>query len=694
MAEITTKQTNLKKVSEKYNELIKQKSGKCSKILFLVSDGKLIEKIKKSININTYIEEPQILTYISFIMKELEKYWILISKELKSIKGIPNNIPYSLPEYIITEMVENFRYKYGYFEDITGTSENISKSIYSNLKSAAYMNTDIYSTGEKIYYTKKNKENLERFSYTQNDEIIKGYTDKLIEKSAIDLPMAIYLYTEKLLKNEEYKRSLAKRYDYLIIDSIEKTSNAELELVKVFEYIGKEAFIYGDISADFSAIYNFDLDNIVGYYSRKNNSEIKNRENLDYMDSIENKNLSNHKKYGAKYKDLKPFSSRIKECYQSQLYTEMIDDILYKTEEIAKEAEKIGKTAIIIPPGSGILLHRITDGLKKRGINYFSTSTDFKISQHRYANMLIIITALYAGNSEIEFSTEEYIQMISLVLGINKIKANNIFRENETLLKTIVLENTEFESVYCKSREITFDNFLGNIEDKSTEMDEENIEINKKDINNSVENVYNLDLIIEKIYLARKKNLKRSEFMRRFYTEVLIALENGIENIEICKKVIIECEKLEEAAECGVIEDFEIDKILKGYVRDYIGFRELKNSEGDDKIMITTPFYYINSMCDRGVQIWADCGSNMWNPKIAKEISNPVVLRKSYEEKHIFTDIDEEMLKKYYMNNQLYSLLDSSEEVYAFKSDYSLNGYLSESMMYTSIINLMDNEEI
>ncbi len=338
MAEITTKQTNLKKVSEKYNELIKQKSGKCSKILFLVSDGKLIEKIKKSININTYIEEPQILTYISFIMKELEKYWTLISKELKSAKGIPNNIPYSLPEYIITEMVENFRYKYGYFEDITGTSENISKSIYSNLKSAAYMNTDIYSTGEKIYYTKKNKENLERFSYTQNDEIIKEsiysnlksaaymntdiystgekiyytkknkenlerfsytqndeiikeYTDKLIEKSAIDLPMAIYLYTEKLLKNEEYKKNLAKRYDYLIIDSIEKTSNAELELVKVFEYIGKEAFIYGDISADFSAIYNFDLDNIVEYYSRKNNSEIKNRENLDYMDSIENKNL-------------------------------------------------------------------------------------------------------------------------------------------------------------------------------------------------------------------------------------------------------------------------------------------------------------------------------------------------------------------------------------------------------------------
>lgn len=678
MAEITTKQTNLKKVSEKYNELIKQKSGKCSKILFLVSDGKLIEKIKSSININSYIEEPQILTYISFIMKELEKYWTLISKELKSVKGVPNNIPYSLPEYIITEMVENFRYKYGYFEDITGTSENISKSIYSNLRSAAYMNTDIYSTGEKIYYTKKNKDNLERFSYTQNDEIIKEYTDKLIEKSAIDLPMAIYLYTEKLLKKEEYKKSLSKRYDYLLIDAIEKTSNSELELVKVFKNIRKEIFIYGDISADFAAMYNFDLDNIVDYYSKE--SELS-------SNSLENKNLANHQRYGAKYKDLIPFSNRIKECYQSQLYTEMIDDILYKIEEITKNSKQIGKTAVILPPGSGILHNRITDRLQKMGVKYFSTSTDFKISQHRYANLLIIIAALYAGNSEIEFSTEEYIQMISLILGINKIKANKIFRENEMLLKSTILENSELDRIYAESREITFDNFLGNIEN-------ENSEIDIKDINNSVENVHNLDRIIEKIYIARKKNLKRSEFMRRFYTEVLIALEDGIENIDICKKVISECEKLEEAAECGVIKDFEIDKILKTYSKDYIGFRELKNSEGENKIMITTPFYYINSLSERGIQLWADCGNNMWNPKIAKEINNSIVLRKSYEEKQIFTDLDEEKLKKYYMNNLLYSLLDSAEEVYAFKSDYSLNGYLSESMMYTSIINLMDREEI
>ena len=544
MEEITTKQTNLKKVSEKYNELIKQKSGKCSKILFLVSDGKLIEKIKSSININSYIEEPQILTYISFIMKELEKYWTLISKELKSVKGVPNNIPYSLPEYIITEMVENFRYKYGYFEDITGTSENISKSIYSNLRSAAYMNTDIYSTGEKIYYTKKNKDNLERFSYTQNDEIIKEYTDKLIEKSAIDLPMAIYLYTEKLLKKEEYKKSLSKRYDYLLIDAIEKTSNSELELVKVFKNIRKEIFIYGDISADFAAMYNFDLDNIVDYYSKE--SELS-------SNSLENKNLANHQRYGAKYKDLIPFSNRIKECYQSQLYTEMIDDILYKIEEITKKPKQIGKTAVILPPGSGILHNRITDRLQKMGVKYFSTSTDFKISQHRYANLLIIIAALYAGNSEIEFSTEEYIQMISLILGINKIKANKIFRENETLLKSTILKNSDLDRIYAESREITFDNFLGNIEN-------ENSEIDIKDIKTESFNIPLHDELVENIPADIKEIIKSSMGEEKTLYLKKVLFDYGIFSVDIDREST-GIKRLFEVL-CPLIDIIENDRVL------------------------------------------------------------------------------------------------------------------------------------
>lgn len=655
---------NIKKVSEKYNELITKKSGKCSKILFLISNGKLIEKIKNTINKNIYLEEPQILTYISFIRKELEKYWPLISEEIHSKENMPINIPYSIPEYIISNKVENLRYKKGYFEDITGTSENISKSIYSNLKTAAYMDTDILSTGEKIYYTKKNKDNLERRSYSQNDEIIEEYTNSLIKNSVIDLPISIYLYTEKLLKNEIYQKNLAKRYDCIIVDSIEKVSNSELNLIEVFEKIDKEIYLYGNINNDFSILSNFDLNNIKKYIlDNKNNPKEKLFINLEKDD------------FKSENKSLIRFSDKIKECYQVQLYTEMIKEVLDKVEEISKDGKNIGNSAIIIPSGSGILSYRISEGLKKLGIKYFNTGTDYKISEYSYAKVLIMISAMYSMNNDIKFSKEEYIEFLSIVLEINRIKANKIYEENKDILtKEIFKENyIKMENNY--DIDYTFEEFINREDDSFTENSYKDIEF-----------------ILNKINISREKKLKRSDFMRRFYIEVLLPIKDGVDNINICKKVIEECEKLEEVKENGMIKDYEIEIILNNSTKDYLGYRELKNNNKEDSIMITSPYYYINSLSDRRIQLWVDCGNSMWNPKISKEISNPAVLRKSYREREIFTDIDEENLKKYYLNNQMYMLLSLAEEVYAFKSDYSINGYLQENMMYTKVINLMDKE--
>ena len=78
--------------------------------------------------------------------------------------------------------------------------------------------------------------------------------------------------------------------------------------------------------------------------------------------------------------------------------------------------------------------------------------------------------------------------------------------------------------------------------------------------------------------------------------------------------------------------------------------------------------------------------------KIEKDISNPLVLRKSFKEK-IYSDEMEENYKKYYLYNLIYNLLINSEEVYAFKSDYSVNGFMQESMMYGLLLRLLDKGE-
>ena len=76
--------------------------------------------------------------------------------------------------------------------------------------------------------------------------------------------------------------------------------------------------------------------------------------------------------------------------------------------------------------------------------------------------------------------------------------------------------------------------------------------------------------------------------------------------------------------------------------------------------------------------------------KIEKDIANPMVLRKSFEEKKIYSDYMEESYKKYYLYNLVYNLLINSEEVYGFKSEYSVNGFMQESIMYGLLLKLLD----
>ena len=46
----------------------------------------------------------------------------------------------------------------------------------------------------------------------------------------------------------------------------------------------------------------------------------------------------------------------------------------------------------------------------------------------------------------------------------------------------------------------------------------------------------------------------------------------------------------------------------------------------------------------------------------------------------------EEYYKKYYLYNLIYNLLINAKEVYAYKSEYTVNGYIQESILYSILL--------
>lgn len=622
-------QVDLNKKKEKiiniYENIIKENNYKSKDILFLVPSA--ITKLSYMREINLPLsEELKITTYSHFVQSELIKYWPIIEDNCEKIKVnkiSPSFISQSLSEYIIMEYINKTREEENYFQDIVGTNKSICKNVLDNLSKSCSNDIDINNIGEKIYNSKKNRNDLNRYSYTQMQEVIDFYVNTVLSKGIIDNSIAVYLYNNFLLNNEEYRRRLRKEYRYLIVDSLESASVSESNLIAEFLNIVKDGYIFYDRSKDYSSFKNVDIT-----YIEENIIKEFFKEDAYDLGTISIKSLYKEKK-------------RIELKDEYHLYDEMIDGVVEKLLQLMKEGKNLNDIAIISPINNSILDYKICNKLKSNKIAVTNTKLDNKIVDHPYANALVVATCIFY-NLQYLIKEEEYINFIEILFDINKIRAIKIFNHRH--------DNEEYKS------------------------------------------------LIEFIKDKEKDNLRISEFLLQFYIEKMLHLKDGKKNVDLCKDIIKQGDIFSEILEelnINEKEKYEVFvKCLKDNINDYYMSADIEDMKNSDKVIITTPYTYISANINRKIQLWLDVGSNAWNMKIEKDIANPLVLRKSFDEKLIYSDEMEDKNKRYYLYNLIYNLLLNSEEVYAFKSEYSVNAFMQESMLYGLLLKLLDKGEI
>ncbi|MBQ3420411.1 MAG: hypothetical protein IJH34_01810, partial [Romboutsia sp.] len=402
----------LKDIVNIYIKLIQKNNNKSQKILLLVPNSMTRLKYNKLINLE-YSEELKITTYISFIKKELTKFWPLINEkcaEIKNKKLSPIFISNSLAQYIINDKVNKKRNLEGYFQDITSTNRNIANSISNNINKASQALLDFSTIGEKIYLSKKNRDSIDRFSYSQMNEIIDYYVDTLLSNSMIDDSIAIYLYNNYLLKDEPYINHLKNNVEYLIVDSLESSATAEVDFIDLVNNFTKESYIYFNKTRDYSLFNNIDMDYIVEKIVSK----------LD--------NNTTPKNIGIEDIYLLPTKVNLNET--SQLYNEMIQEACNKVIDLIDKGTSPKDIAIISPINNNLLDTQIKNILDNHNISSFNTKKDKKIIDYPYANALVVATCIFYDYIEF-IKEEEYISFIEIIFNVNRIKALKIFRNKE-----------------------------------------------------------------------------------------------------------------------------------------------------------------------------------------------------------------------------------------------------------------------
>lgn len=462
----------------------------------------------------------------------------------------------------------------------------------------------------------------------------KANKDNINDKSYIQMNEIIEEYMDEMISNSIVDNTISVYLynNYLLKDEIYKE-----QLAKRYNYLFVDDL--QNISASQVSLIEFFEEKEKQIYLYLDNSKYFSSFIKNDLKYIHNKLLIQEENYSnIGIFDLINMPAKVELDQSSQLYGEMIDNIADKIEKLVEQGVSKKDIVIINPINTPVLDYEISNKLSSKNIDILNIKNNSKLIDYQYGNVLYVAVAIYCKKQQY-IKEEEYINFIQILFDLNRLRAYRVYKNRD--------------------------------------------------------NDENYKSVIKYIDTKRDEKLNIGEFLTKFYIDKVLNLKEGRKNVSICKNIISESESFVDALEkLNLKDNKEADEIfiisLKKFIKDYFIARDIEDIKNKDAVLITTPYSYIANNINRKIQIWVDIGSNTWNMKIEKDLANPLVLKKSFKDGDIYTSEIEESYKKYYMYNTVYNLLKNAENVYAYKSEYSINGYIQEGGLYSTIIRLID----
>ena len=462
----------------------------------------------------------------------------------------------------------------------------------------------------------------------------KANKDNINNKSYIQMNEIIEEYMDEMISNSIIDNTISVYLynNYLLKDKIYKD-----QLAKRYNYLFVDDL--QNISASQVSLIEFFEEKEKQIYLYLDNSKYFSSFIKNDLKYIHNKLLIQEENYSnIGIFDLINMPSKIELDQSSQLYGEMIDNIALKIEKLVEQGVSKKDIVIINPINTPVLNYEISNKLSSKNIDILTIKNNSKLIDYQYGNVLYVAVTIYCKKQQY-IKEEEYINFIQILFDLNRLEAYRVYKNRD--------------------------------------------------------NDENYKSVIKYIDTKRDEKLNIGEFLTKFYIDKVLNLKEGLNNVFICKNIISESESFVDVLEKLHLKDNkDADEIfiisLNKFIKDYFIARDIEDIKNKDAVLITTPYSYIANNIDRKIQIWVDIGSNTWNMKIEKDLANPLVLKKSFKDGEIYTSEIEETYKKYYMYNTVYNLLKNAENIYAYKSEYSINGYIQEGGLYSTILRLID----
>ncbi|MCK8816896.1 hypothetical protein MWH28_05850 [Natroniella sulfidigena] len=627
------------KLYQKYKEVAQQTST--DDCLVLVNDATSVRDWRRKIDLES-IGSLHIYSYFSFLQQEIKRYWDLIEGELAEGRKVlePLFMTVEPAHYLMSKLVEKEREK-GYFIDVKSTMQQIAVQLIDNLNHAALNGLSLTEAKERLLILADGDQDKQE-AYQVALKVMKGFRRLCLERRCLDYSLLVELYNRYLLSSTEYYQSLAERYNYLIVDDLERMTPVGQELIiKLMEVVEDSCLAFNpevSLGKFFGSAPELARERFVANCERVELEE-------SYTASENARELARQLAEGILTSKEIESTGFIQQQIRTELRGDMLAEVASKVVNLLQAGVEANRIAIITPYPDKVLDFTLNKHLEQEEYSLLSLTKNRLLLDNPFAQALVVLTVLTRPDWELEVSQSALFQTLNLILEFDPVRSSLLaekIKEND-----LRLPDPEESGLRAK---------LG------------------------FQRAEKYEAFRDWLFKQRKDDFQLEYFFRAAFGNILSSLVPDEDDMLACRQLIKSFVKFKEVM--IKFKDFEerdlgarfIEMINEGTLAAELLYRP---EDLEDKVILATPYTFLSFsyLEDVDYLFLLDASSELWLLGSSKELSNPHLLSKEEEELE-WNDFIDQSLRKEQLAGYLQSMLSKVKEgLYVADSDLNSRGW-------------------
>lgn len=594
-------------------------------------------------------------SFFGFVQEEISKFYPILLEsvpEIKSFSVEPVFLTFETSQFLLSMLIEQRRNANLAFYDLVMTDSKLAIDISSNFVKAAAAMLSYKDIGKRLYGALEVKSEEKKAIFEEADKIIEAYRKRCLECGVMDFAMAVDFYRSVLLENDVYRQSLAKRFDYVLADNVEEAVPMQIDLIAELANMIKGCIVSYNPDGGYGGLFGgnkeyaekvlfseFEVENIGNEAFTCDRSMVEFSEML--FDGICFGKMIN-----------KQDAVSIVRMPEVTLRSDMLANASDYIKGLIQSGYSEKEIAVVSTYADLVTEYVLESNLIKSGIKLNNISRKNRFIDNRFVYALITLGYLCHPQEDLVPTKDDVRAFISMVLDVDPIRSS--------VLADIVCAQNPF----AEFPEVTKWDIVHRIGYKN---------VKKYNFIRNWINEYRLGAPME-IDL----------FFQKVFTEILLTYGANERDIIDIKRLIDSAYNFKKTV--SKFNSVDINrgflKMIRNNVKSAESIFELEERGEETGIVLATPMSFLSNSLSAKVIVLLGFSSDHWLPRCAREISNPFVLTKTWEDGTIYSEEIEEENQRRNMGILMRGLLQrASEKFVTFESRYSGDGYENDGIL-------------